>query len=164
MGVETQNHKGQEPDTAASKLTALGQTSAPHVRASSKPANTEYGGGDGSQRAGSFHPSPHCPLTGVGNPEDPSITCSLWGGQEGGRGSGREACGEFQDRGPLNPGSSEAGGQAPRLHSPVAGLWSSFSTDRHSPGLGFPRPKHGPPPPPTNPGPQPGPCSAESPS
>ena len=155
MGVETQNHKDQEPDTAASKLTALGRTSAPHVRASSKPADTGGGGGNGSQRAGSFHPSPHCLLTGVGNPEDPSITCSLWGGQEGGRGSGREARGEFQDRGPLNPGSAEAGGQAPWLHSPVAGLWSSLSTDRHSPGLGFPRPKHCPHPTSQLPGPIP---------
>ena len=41
VAVETQNHKGQEPDTAASKLTALGGTSAPRVQASSKPADTE---------------------------------------------------------------------------------------------------------------------------
>ena len=32
MGVETQNHKDQEPDTDASKLTALGRTSAPHAQ------------------------------------------------------------------------------------------------------------------------------------
>ena len=41
MAVETQNHKGQEPDTVASKLTALGQTSAPRVQAFSKSADTE---------------------------------------------------------------------------------------------------------------------------
>lgn len=37
---------------------------------------------------------------GGGDPEDPSITCSLWGGQQGGWDSGREAQGEFQDRKP----------------------------------------------------------------
>ena len=105
----------------------------------------------GSQRAGSFDPSPHGLLTVGGDPEDPSITCSLLGGQKGGQDSGREAQGEFQDRGTQNPGSTEEGGWVPWLHSPVARLWSSSSTDRHSPGLGFPHSQ--PPPHPSDPQP-----------
>ena len=41
MAAETQNHKDQEPDTDASKLTALGRTLAPHAQASYKSADTE---------------------------------------------------------------------------------------------------------------------------
>ena len=69
----------------------------PHVSEHPPSLLTQKGG---SQRAGSFHPSLRGLLTGGGDPEDPSITCSLWGGQEGGLDRWRETRGEFQDKGP----------------------------------------------------------------
>ena len=39
--LQKQNHKDQEPDTEASKLTALGRISAPCAQATAKPADTE---------------------------------------------------------------------------------------------------------------------------
>ena len=111
----------------------------PHVSEHPPSLLTQRGG---SQKAGSFHPSPCGLLTGGGDPEDPSITCSLLGGQQGGQDSGREAVGEFQHRGHRNPRSTEEGGWVPWLHSAVGRLWSIPSIDGHCPGLDFPHPRH----------------------